>query len=269
MQLVENYQMLSGLIAAVRNLRCGFVTNFYPDQIKHELWIRKKILYYEQVGDVLFFIKQNDDFGNLFYCSPNVDMLQKALFSWQTSGGKRNLIVDIIGTDKQCLAIRDVFYRSRFEDYGALMRMCKTSPAEFCNISDLPVRLATPEEGDEICFLLQEYFDPQAEQIPFPEEILKLIEEKRILIYPDREKIAGFLIYELTKSTLYLRYWFVHPAYREKGIGSALMQRFFYEGRDTKRQLFWVLCSNENAIKRYKHYGFQPENMYDYVLIWK
>ena len=40
----------------------------------------------------------------------------------------------------------------------------------------------------------------------------------------------------------------------------------YEEGKDTKRQIFWVIRTNENAIKRYKHYGFNEENMFDYVM---
>ena len=58
----------------------------------------------------------------------------------------------------------------------------------------------------------------------------------------------------------------LHPDYRDKKVGSRLLRRFFEEGKDTKRQLFWVIRTNENAIKRYKHYGFNEENMFDFVM---
>ena len=74
-----------------------------------------------------------------------------------------------------------------------------------------------------------------------------------------------FLIYELNATTLYLRYWFTHPDYRDTKVGSRLLRRFFEEGKDTKRQLFWVIRTNENAIVRYRPYGFAEENMFDYV----
>ena len=70
----------------------------------------------------------------------------------------------------------------------------------------------------------------------------------------------------MNATTHYLRYWFTHPDFRDKKVGSRLLRRFFEEGRDTKRQLFWVIRSNENAIKRYRHYGFAEENMFDFVM---
>ena len=71
---------------------------------------------------------------------------------------------------------------------------------------------------------------------------------------------------EMNATTLYLRYWFTHPDFRDRKVGSRLLRRFFEEGKDTKRQLFWVIRSNKNAIKRYRHYGFKEENMLDFVL---
>ena len=73
----------------------------------------------------------------------------------------------------------------------------------------------------------------------------------------------------MNNTTNYLRYWFTHPNYRDKKIGSKLLRHFFKIGEDTKRQIFWVIQSNENAIKRYRHYGFKEENMFDYVLMLK
>ena len=78
--------------------------------------------------------------------------------------------------------------------------------------------------------------------------------------------MVGFLIYELKATTLYLRYWFTHPDYRDRKVGSRLLCRFFEEGKDTKRQLLWVIRTNDNAIKRYRHYSFVEENMYDYIM---
>ena len=100
---------------------------------------------------------------------------------------------------------------------------------------------------------------------------LKMPAEYNVLIFIPKieNKIAGFLIYELTTTTLYLRYWFTHPDYRDRKVGSRLLRRFFEEGKDTKRQLFWVIRTNENAIVRYRHYGFVEENMFDYVMQYK
>jgi GNAT superfamily N-acetyltransferase len=78
--------------------------------------------------------------------------------------------------------------------------------------------------------------------------------------------IAGFIIYQLVGVTLYLRYWFVSPLFRDRKFGSKLFNYFLLKGKDSKRQLFWVIQTNENAISRYKHYGFKEEKIYNFVL---
>ena len=110
------------------------------------------------------------------------------------------------------------------------------------------------------------FFDEQTEQIPYYEELLNYVSQGHVLVCEEDGMMAGFLIYELNTTTLYLRYWFTHPDFRDKKVGSRLLRRFFDEGKDTKRQLFWVIRTNENAIMRYRHYGFTEENMYDYVM---
>ena len=49
--------------------------------------------------------------------------------------------------------------------------------------------------------------------------------------------------------------------------GACLLKYYFFESKRTKRQIFWVIDSNINAIKRYRHYGFKAEEMVDYVMI--
>jgi len=114
--------------------------------------------------------------------------------------------------------------------------------------------------------LLHTYFDEQTEQIPYDEELEDYARQSHVLVCEKQDQMAGFLIYELNASTLYLRYWFALPDFRDRKVGSRLLRRFFEEGKDTKRQLLWVIRTNENAIKRYKHYGFKEENMYDYIM---
>ena len=131
---------------------------------------------------------------------------------------------------------------------------------------DASIRKANEADIPMVSQLLYEYFNPQNEQIPYDEELLDYARQGHVLVCEEQGRMAGFLIYELNTTTLYLRYWFTHPDFRDKKVGSRLLRRFFEEGRDTKRQLFWVIRDNENAIKRYKHYGFKEENMYDFVM---
>ena len=133
--------------------------------------------------------------------------------------------------------------------------------------NNIYLKEATQNHIDELIVLFEKHFDPIAEQLPVKSDLLNWIETGSLLIYEINNKIGGFIIYDLNGLTLYLRYWFVHPDFRDQKIGSLLFNYFLYKGRNTKRQIFWVIQSNDNAIKRYKHYGFVEEKMYNFVMI--
>jgi ribosomal protein S18 acetylase RimI-like enzyme len=111
------------------------------------------------------------------------------------------------------------------------------------------------------------YFDKFVERIPNGDAIDSFIENQNAYYFSDNNEIQGFIIFELTGITSHLKYWFVHPDYREKKIGSKLIKLFFNTGENVKRELFWVIESNHNAIKRYKHFGFIVEDMHNLILI--
>ena len=114
---------------------------------------------------------------------------------------------------------------------------------------------------------MQRDFDPLAEQLPSLKELEDYAERKQLLVIKDGDNLCGFLIFEITGVTWYLRYWYTSPDYRNKGIGAGLLRTSLLYGIESKRQIFWVIADNENAIKRYEHYGFKKENMNDYVMI--
>ena len=139
-----------------------------------------------------------------------------------------------------------------------------TEPMEYT--PDSSVRFASEDDLPLISEQLHLFFDERTEQIPYYEELKEYTKQGHILACEENGDLAGFLIFELNATTIYLRYWFTHPDFRDKKVGSRLLRRFFEEGKDTKRQLFWVIRTNENALMRYRHYGFSEENMFDYVM---
>lgn len=265
MQKVQSIEQLQHLSAEIRSLRRGFITNFFLDPIKHGLWIAKGDCYMEHVGSTLFIIKQSPTFWNVFYCSTTLDEFSQDLSDFMAKHSEMTMMFDIVGRDAQCQPIVEMFHSKGCKEATSLVRMTRmTTPMEYT--ADNSIRQATEKDIPEVSQLLHTYFDEQTEQIPYDEELLDYARQGHVLVCKEDGKMAGFLIYELNSTTLYLRYWFTHPDYRDRKVGSRLLRRFFEEGRDTKRQLFWVIRDNENAIKRYRHYGFAEENMFDFVM---
>lgn len=265
MQIVKSFEELQHQVAEIRSLRLGYITNFFADSVKHNLWIKKGDCFTERVNNTQFVIKQNPSFWNVFYCSTTVDGLGNDLEEFQAQHPDITMMYDIVGREAQCQPQVDLFKAKGCKEATSLVRMTRMTEPMDC-IPDDTVRFASEEDLPIISHYLHKYFDEKTEQIPYDEELVDYTKQGHVLVCKEGGKVAGFVIFELNTTTLYLRYWFTHPVYRDRKVGSRLLRRFFEEGKDTKRQLFWVIRTNENAIARYKHYGFTEENMFDYVM---
>lgn len=265
MQPVQSIEQLRALSGEIRAMHKGFLTNFYLDEAKHAIWITKGDCFVEHVCDTQFIIKQSPAFWNVFYCSTTIGQLSSDIHQFQLTHAGQTMMFDVVGREVQCQPLVEMFSENGCIEATSLVRMTRlTEPIDYTE--DASVRQASASEIPIVSQLLHKHFDAHTEQIPYDEELHEYARQGHVLICEEKGRIAGFLIYELNATTLYLRYWFTHPDYRDKKVGSRLLRRFFAEGKDTKRQLFWVIRTNENAIKRYKHYGFTEENMYDFVM---
>ena len=261
MEKVRSIAQLQEMSAEIRALRRGFLTNFFPDPVRHGLWIAKGDCYAERIGGTLFILRQSPSFANVFYCAAQ-DTFAEDLSSFLKQHEGQTLLFDIVGRDVQCGPMVTLFQEKGCQEATSLVRMTRKN-APLAEAPDDGVQKATEADVKAVSALLHANFNEKTEQLPYDEELLDLVHRGHIL---KTEDMAGFLIYEQTPGTLYLRYWFTHPEHRNKKVGSRLIRRFLQEGKDSARQILWVIRGNENAIVRYKHYGFEPENMYDFVM---
>lgn len=267
MRKITSFEEVCGLMTEIRNLKKGFITNFYPDPLRISLWCQYGSLFYELQSDTLFFLREEVGFTYLYYCSSSEERLKESLIDFFDKREDRIWIVDLIGANESG-SYRQLFTDQGFSEYTSLIRMSRINTSKNADLRTIAgINNADSCDVQELQLLLHTYFDPYAEQLPLEEEIIQWIEVGHLLVCRLNGKIVGFVIYDLSGKTQYLRYWFVHPDYRENGIGSNLWRESLFRGKDTRRQFFWVIQTNENAIKRYIHYGFQPEEMYDYILI--
>lgn len=261
MEKVRSIGQLQEMSAEIRQLGRGYLTNFFPDPVKHGLWIAKGDCCVERVGNTLFIVKQSASFANVFFCAAK-DTFNVDLEAFLAAHKGETLLFDLVGRDVQCGPMVTLFKETGCLEASSLVRMTrKTAPVEAT--PDGSVREATEADLPAVSALLHAHFDARTEQLPYDEELLDLVRRGQILLC---EETAGFLIYEKTAGTYYLRYWFTHPEHRNQKVGSRLLRRFLREGEESVRQILWVIRSNENAIVRYRHYGFEAENMYDFVM---
>lgn len=250
-----------------KEFKKGFNTNCFVTTEQFNKLIKNGVLFEIYLGEVAFFLKKNVGFLNLYYYAASIDALAKALPKLLELTKDETVVVDLVTKDEFCKE-KSVFEENRFNVYTSLVRMsCVGNKSHGEGANSVKVRNAVSEDAVAVRELLTTYFDPRAEQLPDMDDLSVWIQQNNIILFEEQGKVVGFIIYDLNVTTLYLRYWFVHPDLRDLKIGSQLFKEFLARGKDTQRQLFWVIRSNENAIKRYLHYGFKEENMYNYVLI--
>ena len=268
MSPIVSFDQIQELISKIKAKGNGYYTNFFPDPQKITLWLEKQLLEFQGTGDTVFVLKRNQGFFNLFFIASRPQSLLDDLKNLVAFLPEAVFLADLLGKGNE-LDITNVFSQAGFYQYTSLVRMSRLTTnleeplKENKNISYGDIALLP-----KIMDLFEKYFDPYCEQVPLYEELLVWANESGIVVHRnDDGQIQGFVIFEQKGQTGYLRYWFVHPDHREKKIGSALIRKFFEDCKTAKRQIFWVIETNENAIKRYEYFGFGKDQLFDHVYI--
>ena len=267
MEKITTLDFFINALNFVKSFKKKSVTNYYFNSAKSEALISKEELFAIRIGEVVFVLKQNALYLNLYYYASDLTELGKSLEKLISIYPNMTIIVDIITTEIDSDILK-VFYYNEFNVYTSLVRMNRISNSvlKIEEVTDQYLKIANQEESLEVFNLLNTFFDPKAEQLPTQDEVILWSNNGNVLVYKVENQVAGFIIYQLIGVTLYLRYWFVSPLFRERKLGSKLFNYFLLRGRNSKRQLFWVIQTNENAIVRYEHFGFKAEKMYNFVL---
>ncbi|GHV30731.1 hypothetical protein FACS1894177_03840 [Bacteroidia bacterium] len=266
MEIVRDYNHIRQLTVDIKSYNERFITNFFMGESRCNLLIKNELIYTVTFGRCAFILYKDHDFYHVYYWATGINDLSEGLQQLIKRYWNEIFVADIIGIDADIRQISGQFEQAGFSAYSKLFRMRRIKEIDSPYVQNSNIEYANSGQTEKIQVLLETYFDRYSEQIPLKEDILQWIEDKRVIVFLEDELIIGIVIFEIAGLTSYLRYWFTHPAYRDRKIGSAMLRRFFYECRHTRRQLFWVIASNENAIVRYKHYGFEQEQLFDIIM---
>jgi ribosomal protein S18 acetylase RimI-like enzyme len=267
MDIICSHDWITNSIIKIRANKEGYITNFFMSEERFSLLSKHNLIYSVEYEKCIFILYKDYEFYHIYFLTTDKNQLNKVLVVFVKQYSKCVFVVDLIGVNSFTNELSVVFEHAGFKRYILLYRMVRKESVCVPETLDTKVIFAQLKYSEQIHKLLERYFDKYSEQIPLYEEIAQWITSNSVLIIVEQDKVIGFAIFEINGVTSYLRYWFTHPDYRTQGIGSMLLRRFFYESRNTKRQLFWVISTNENAISRYKHYGFKEEQMFDQVMM--
>lgn len=267
MNRVVDISFIHNTINSYKRIAKNSIHNFYLSSEKIEHLIKEKKLWYHLEPNTTFLFKENDEFYNLYYISNGIDKLKDDLILLNKKYLGKTFVSDIL-TKQIDDEILNVFNQANYNQYGSLIRMYRTSEKYSSKIeTDSDVVYACLSDINSIYEYYTTFFDKKIEQVPSYDELVSYINKENVLIYKENQNIIAFLIFQIMGATTYLRYWFVHPDYRNKKIGSKLLKHFFDKGKDSSRQILWVIQTNDDAIQKYTHYGFVKENLFNYVVV--
>jgi hypothetical protein len=241
------------------------VTNFYPTPDKLQRWVDRGDMFSLTAGDVLFVLRRDRDFFHLAYVTSSVANLGPALRE-VVDRVPATVTADLLGKRDGVVEVAAKFHDAGFRDLCTLERMTRHGDGS-AESADPDVAIATTDDAPALAAMLDAALDRFAEQIPDVDEMRRAAAEGKILVVRSGDAIAGMLFYEITGQSSLLRHWVVDGAYRDQRVGARLIRRYFSDGKDVRRFVLWVISDNDNAIDRYRHYGYAKDGLIDQVLI--
>lgn len=244
-------------IDQIKEASTDFASNIYS---ANQLQNKTISMILRPTVDCCFWIVKQNGYYRLFFAGDKVSVNKKLQSLKNEFQGP--VVIDIITRQSIC-AILD---NTNFKKYMTLWRlsMGKTGAA-----SDSVTKTAYAELShvDEIEKLFMSEFDVLVDQIPDRSAIQEAVLRQEILVIESDHNLKGFLWYEVVGKSAYVRYWCVAPKYREQKIGGTLLKSYFAHNYACMRHILWVKENNDNAIKRYRHYGYRHDGTYDLIYV--
>ncbi len=240
-------------------------TNFFMTESQFNQLLAENKIQIFKAEKACFLLADDDGFKRFYFIASDVLEINNFL-NCEIKRFAANILVETVGNSKYLQNIATVFLQNGFNEYSSLVRMNRKRE-EIGELDFKNIHLLTADKKIDFQKIYTKYFNKFVERIPTMEEIEGFISNRNAYYFSDNNEIQGFIVFEYHGITSHLRYWFVHPDHRNKKIGSRLIQLFFNTGKTVKRELLWVIESNKNAIKKYKHFGFVEEDMRNLIFI--
>ncbi|HEY3932886.1 MAG TPA: GNAT family N-acetyltransferase [Verrucomicrobiae bacterium] len=242
-----------------------FRTNFFPVPAKLQNWIERDELLGEVRDGATFFFRKDRDFFRFYFCAGSLEKLESEILtlSFLKNG---SVATDLVGNETAVAEMCAPLEAAGFSRYAQLQRMARPAQTGGLAVSNLPVVFAEKADAPTVLELIENAFDRFGEQLPALYEIEAAISNRQIFVVKRDGKIAGLLFFETQGFNSIVRFWAVAEKFRALKIGSALMQHYFKTQNAVRRFTLWVNAANENAIQKYKHYGYAPDGLIDCVL---
>ena len=246
----------------------AFCTNFFPAKGKLQGWIDHGELLGELRDRSAFFLRKDRDFWHLYFCASDVATLQRDIRELPALATER-VAVDLVGSEALLGEVLNAVESAGFRRYSRLVRLARPGePAQPQSPANgTQVIYADQSDGPAIISLLECSFDRYADQLPALYEIDAAIASRQVLTVKHEGALAAVLYFESQGFTSTIRYWVVAAEFRSHRFGSAVMRHYLASQSAVRRFILWVTAENENAVLKYRHYGYAPDGLIDHVLV--
>jgi hypothetical protein len=246
----------------------AFCTNFFPVPGRLQGWIEHGELLGEWREGLALFLRRDRDFWHLYFCAANATALGSAMSEVPALKSKR-VAVDLVGKDGTLGGMLDAAESAGFRRYSRLVRLARAGGPEQPGASAGEAEVARAEQSDvpAIVELLEGCFDRYADQLPTVYEIEAAVAARQILAVRWEGALAALLFFDTQGVTSTVRFWVVAERFRSKRFGGALIRHYFATHPNVRRFILWVTADNENAVEKYRHYGYGPDGLVDHVLV--
>jgi N-acetylglutamate synthase-like GNAT family acetyltransferase len=258
-------EIYQSLVGHLRHLKEGFYTNLFWNDSVHEAWIRHDELQYDELSDrSVVVVRSNDGFANLYYITANLSDLKASLKGWLKTHGEM-YVCDVVGRAQDTAEVAALLIDCGCRQRRMLKRMVRLGDVDEAYTACGNISFATQADLPEIDALLHQCFDKVTEQLPKPYELISQIARREVILYKESQNLGGVIIFDNMKASMLLRFWIVKHEFRDHRVGSKLFNAMMHECSASKRQMHWVVADNDNAIKRYLHYGYKFDSLQDIV----
>ncbi len=237
-------------------------SNCYFQPQRFEEWLKEDAVSCYSFENSIIFLLNETDHIKVFFMSDDFEWINN--FKIIVENIQNIYVIEIVTKgDPECydlstkIRCREIIKYERLRNGGEISES-KTDEYFYCTEKDHKI----------LREMMDSTFRPIGDHIPSDIELDGFIKSKSIIGIYDNESIAGFIIFEDTKKTSYVRMLCVNEKYRGKGIGNKLMQCYFSIHKDFKSFTLWCRADNTPALNLYiNKWNYKKENLYNYIFI--
>ena len=268
MRLVADADELRDAVRRVARSGAGYTNNFFASPADTGKWIASGALSLVQKEQAVLILRRDSNFQRLYHVASGPAALSSALGILGTTVDPTTIVTDLIGRPESLKEVVNAHIENNFVTYTRLLRMTRLIERGL-DIGGIEPSVANagPRDAQHIRTFMDKQLDPFSEQIRTVAQLNDAIAKGTVLIMRQASELAGILIHDTTGLTATLRYWHVGEQFRNQGVGSRLIRAFFRLCGGGRRILLWVIEGNENAISKYRYYGFRNDSLIDNIMV--